>query len=178
MTDNRANFGDKFDATLRKAMKDRSEEVPEGFVDSIMQLLRSQQFAGRTPQAEENFDMSLKGALVEHTVTVPDGFADNAMMRVRTQQEQKFIARMVWKERFILAGCLGLALILLVTVFSYAPAIQNVLTNSLDNMTATGNNIFIAAKGQWQIVMCMLMVIGTVIYGFTSSGLFRTSRAI
>ena len=176
MIDESSHFEDKFDSTLRSTLSKHREKAPEGFVDRIMQLLQSQQFAGRTSQTEENFDMALKSALVEHTETVPEGFADNVMKQVRTQQEQKFIARMAWQERFILAGCLGLALIVVVVVFSYAPAILKGLTNSLDNMTTTGNR-FVAAKGQWQTVLCMLVTIGMVLYSFASSSLFHTRRA-
>ena len=177
MTDNRTNFGDKFDATLRNAMKEHSEKVPEGFVDNIMQRLHSPQFADSTSQIEENFDMALKSALVEHAELVPEGFVDTVMRRVRTQQEQKLIAKMAWQERLVLAGCLGLLAIVTGLIFAFSAPIMEGLNTSLSSMTTTGSNLVTAARDQWQILLCMLVAMAMVIYSFTGSGFFHTSRA-
>jgi hypothetical protein len=177
MTDNSSNFEDKFDATLRNAMRGHSEEVPEGFVDNIVQRLRSQQFADSTSHTEENFDTSIKNALVEHAEPVPEGFADTVIRRLRRQQGQKLIAKMAWQERFVLAGCIGLFAIVAGLIFVFSGQIMEGLNTSLSSMTATVSIVVTATKDQWQIVVCMLVAMGTVIYSFASSGLFRTSRA-
>lgn len=176
MTDDRLNSGDKFDATLRNAMRGHSEEVPDGFVDTIMQRLRSQQFASSTSQTEEDFDMALKIALVEYAEPVPEGFSDTIMRKVRTQQEQKIIAKMAWQERFMLAGCVGLLAITLVLTFVFSEPILETLNTSMSSMTTTGSNLFTAARGQLQIVVFTLVAMGMVIYSFASSGLFHTSQ--
>ena len=163
MTDDRTNFGDKFDATLRNAMKEHSEKVPEGFVDNIMQRLHSPQFAGSTSQAEENFDMALKSALVVHAELVPEGFADTVMRRLRTQQEQKLIAKMAWQERFLLAGCLGLLAIVAGLIFTFSAPITEGLKTSLSTITTTAGNLVTAASDQWQILFCMLVAMAMVI---------------
>ena len=177
MNDERSNFVDKFDATLHNAMKDHHEEVPEGFVDNIIQRLRSQQFADSTSQTDENFDMAIKIALVEHTEPVPAGFADTVVRRMRTQQEQKLIAEMARQERFILAGCIGLFAIAVGLIFVFSGPVLEAVSISLSSMSATGSNMIIAVKGQWQIIVCTMVAMATVIYSFTSSGLFRFSRA-
>ena len=177
MTDNRSNFGDKFDATLRNAMRDHSEEVPEGFVDIIMQRLQSRQFADSTSQTEENFDMVIRSALVEHAEPIPEGFADTVMLRVHAQQEQKLIAKMAWQERFVLAGCVGLFAIVAGLVFVFPGRIMEGLNTSLSSITTTASNVVAAARGQWQTLLCMLVAIGMVLYSFISSGFFHTSRA-
>ena len=161
---------------LRNAMRNYSEEVPEGFVDNIIQRLRSQQFADSTSQTEENFDMGIKSALVEHAEPIPEGFCDTVMRRLRRQQEKKLIANMARQERFILAGCVGLFAIVVSLIFAFSGPIMEAVSTSLSSMTTTGSNVVTAAKDQWQIVVCTLVAMGTVIYSFASSGLFHTSR--
>ncbi len=120
--------------------------------------------------------MALKSALVEYAEPVPEGFAGAVMQGVRAQQEQKFIAKMAWQERFVLAGCVGLLAVVVGLVFVFSGPIMEGLNTSLSSMTTTGSTVVTAARNQWQIVMCTLVAMGMVIYSFASSGLFRTSR--
>ena len=176
MTDDKTNFGEKFDATLRNAMKEHSEKVPEGFVDNIMQRLHSPQFADSTSQTEENFDMAIKSALVVHAELVPEAFADTVMRRLRTQQEQKIIAKMAWQERFLLAACLGLLAIVAGLIFTFSAPLAEGLKTSLSTMTTTAGILVTAATDQWQILVCMLVAMAMVIYSFADSAFFHTSR--
>ena len=176
MTDNRSKFEDQFDATLRKAMGDHRQQVPEGFADSIMQRLRSQQFAASDSQAKEEFEIALKSALVEYNEPVSEGFAGAVMRRVRAQQERKLITRMAWQERFILAGFAGLFVIVSGLIFLFSGPITEMISSSMSNLTTTGSLLVNAAMEQWRLLVWTLAAIVMVIYSFASSGLFRIGR--
>jgi hypothetical protein len=114
-------------------------------------------------QNERRFDEMLKKALKEHREPVRREFARRLLAKILTIEQQKVLAKIVRQERALLAACILLPVIAVISGLIF-PSLLLVPSQLLELLYLLGREAAINMAQHWQLWMGYAAVAVVMIY--------------
>jgi len=120
----------------------------------------------RDRSSEDKFDEMLGRALRGHSEPVPADFTGRMLKRIEEAEEREVLTRVVWQERFALAGSIILGVAAIVAVVFFPGRIGGVFGSITRGFAERGGTLFDSmpqtiesVRDQWQLYVVLGVVL-------------------
>ena len=124
---------------------------------------------------EDKFDETLSKALQRHSEPVPTGFTERILRQIEEAQKEAILARVVWQERFALAGCIVFGAFATVGLMFFPARIAKILKSIGANLTELGGGCIDrvvqtmpisieSIRSKWQFYIILVIALGFAIF--------------
>jgi hypothetical protein len=123
--------------------------------------------------SEDKFDEMLGESLRRHSEPIPADFTERMLKQIEEAEQQQILARVVWQERFSLAGCILFGVLAAVGVAVFPGRIAGILRSIAANFTERGGAYIDGVaqsipieniRSEWQLYIVLVLVLGFAVY--------------